>query len=425
MMRLLLALAIFCTFSVQVMAQEPLVEITFDETKAIPGQPLTLRVTVLVPTWMPGPPVFPSFEAPNLLVQLPEGASGPTSRTIDGETWSGVSRRYLITPMVPGRFEVSGQSLMIKWAEPGQTDPLEQTVPLDPVVLEGVVPEGAEGLEPFLAAEALTLTRQIGDVTMPLSAGDSLSLTVTAEIEGASSMFLPQLLPTLMIEGVAVYPSEPVLQDRENRGKLSGSRTEEVTLVAESGGSGAFPEISVSWYNLSSGEVETATVEGFEIAVDAPKARAAPASPRVIGLYSVFGLILLGLGVLFWHLFAPRLRQWQSERRVRYEASEAWAVAAALKAVEARNMGALLSALDLWAARSSVDPRNDAQLASALSALGSARYGHVQATESDVWAAVRSALKAIGAIRHVRADANGYLPSLNPTRGDVRSYIGE
>ncbi|MCP4818083.1 MAG: hypothetical protein GY883_02770, partial [Shimia sp.] len=74
--------------------QDPLLEITFEERETIPGQPLTLRLTVFVPTFMPKPPVWPSFETPNLRIRLPERSTSPTSRTINGGTWSGVSRRY-------------------------------------------------------------------------------------------------------------------------------------------------------------------------------------------------------------------------------------------------------------------------------------------------------------------------------------------
>ena len=65
----------------------PILRVDFPETEAIPGQFLTLRLTVLVPTFMPAPPVWLSFEAPNLLVRVPEGGTSPVSERIDGETW--------------------------------------------------------------------------------------------------------------------------------------------------------------------------------------------------------------------------------------------------------------------------------------------------------------------------------------------------
>jgi len=71
---------------------EPRLEVDLPEGEVIVGQPITLRLKLLVPTWMPKPPVWPTLEVPSLLVRLPERSSTPISETIDGETWSGISR---------------------------------------------------------------------------------------------------------------------------------------------------------------------------------------------------------------------------------------------------------------------------------------------------------------------------------------------
>ena len=70
---------------------QPVLRVAIEETETIPGQPINLRMTVLVPTFMPKPPVWPSFEAPNLLVRIPPRGGGPTSERIGGQTWSGVA----------------------------------------------------------------------------------------------------------------------------------------------------------------------------------------------------------------------------------------------------------------------------------------------------------------------------------------------
>ena len=90
---------------------------------------------------------------------------------------------------------------------------------------------------------------------------------------------------------LAAYPDEPVLEESEDRGVQSGARTESVTLVAEGGGSGAAPAISLDWYNLKSGEVETASVDGFPIRVDGPPAPSAePRDWRAVGLAALAAL---------------------------------------------------------------------------------------------------------------------------------------
>lgn len=395
-------------------AEEPLVEIEFEETATIPGQPLILRVSVLVPTWLPKPVVFPSFEAPNVLVQRSESATSPISRDIEGETWSGVSRRLNISPMIPGTFEIPAQQLIVTWAEPGQTDPLEKTITLEPIRIEGIVPEGAEDLDPFLAADGLSLTREGDDTAMPLKAGDSLTLTVTAQIEGTAAMFLPELIPSVQIAGVAAYRAEPVLVEHEDRGKRSGTREESLSLVAESGGSGAVPDISLQWYNISSKKVETARLEGFDVSVDAPVAQEDRISVQRIAAYAGIAALLLLAFAIVARWILPRVFILRAARRSRFEASEAFAFAQLKAAVTARDIGQTYRAFDIWAARSLGNPHENTVLKSAFSDLGAARYGAEKAKEDMAWVGLLKALdRARSKSRHARS-ATVQLPPLNP-----------
>ena len=97
---------------------KPILRMEFKQTETIPGQPLVLRVTVLVPTWLPEAPVFPSLEVPNVMVRLPERASGPASERVKGETWSGVTRAYRLYPMKAGGFRIPPLPVTVTSADP-------------------------------------------------------------------------------------------------------------------------------------------------------------------------------------------------------------------------------------------------------------------------------------------------------------------
>ena len=86
-------------------------------------------------------------------------------------------------------------------------------------------------------------------------------------------MFLPDLLPSVVVEGVAAYPDTPVVNETDERGIVGGVRTEATTYVAEGGGRGQAPAITFKWFNLGTGKVETATAEGFDIVVTGPPVR--------------------------------------------------------------------------------------------------------------------------------------------------------
>lgn len=398
---------------------EPIVEVELSESEVIPGQPTVLRMTVLVPTWLPKPVVFPTFEVPDLMVKLPERATSPVSRTIEGETWSGVSRAYRLSPMVPGSIAIPAQELTITWAEPGKPDPMVMKTSIDSMTVTGVVPDGAEELDPFIAATSLTLTEELSTEERVLKPGDSLTRQVILEIGGTSPLFVPSLLPRHEIQGVASYPAEPDVTETTDRTWVSGKRTESVTLVAESGGSGSVPAIEVNWYNLETNSVETARVDGFELSVDAPVARQRPEiDPRLL-----LGIGLLGICIVFvvtrlsrW--FFPKVRDWNQSRIRARVATENWAYTQLQRAVRDKDYGALMPALSMWQERlPDMRVGGDPALEVSLTNLGRDLYGPVHEHREAAWSDLSKALAAYRARvkNHQKRHHEGYaLAPINP-----------
>ena len=60
----------------------PITRISLSADTVGVGEPVTLTVAVLVPSWFPKPPVFPSFEVPNAIVRLPPDSTYPISERI-------------------------------------------------------------------------------------------------------------------------------------------------------------------------------------------------------------------------------------------------------------------------------------------------------------------------------------------------------
>lgn len=400
--------------------QTPVLRMTFDETEAIPGQPLTLRLTILVPTYMPAPPAWPSFEAPNLLVRLPEGATGPTSARVGAKTWAGVSRRYQIVPMVPGRFSIPAKEVTVTWADPATNEATRIVLRTEPLTITGVVPAGAESLDPFIAAADLTLTQQVEGDPASMTPGASVSRTVTATVRGVSPMFLPDLLPPVSADGLAAYPDAPVVTedagDGGRSGSVGGARTERVVLVAKGGGSGTAPAVTLDWYNLQTGRVETASVEGFEISITGPPADDGGAVDwRMIAAAAVAGLFVVALVLLAARRLGRGLRRWIAARREAWEASEAHAYRRLRRAIGRRDLSSLFPALDTWADRlPGADPRCDPLITAALTGIGGTRFGKGGDEDSSApWAALGAAVKAARR-RSRRTAREPTLPPLNP-----------
>lgn len=418
MRRLLSAFFALLLLSGMALAQSPLgpratIELEADET--IPGQSVDLVITVLVPTWMTRPVDFPSMEAPNMMVRLPERATHPISQRIDRQNWSGVTRRYRITPMIPGRFIIPEQELRVTWADPDTNTPREDWLTLDRVILTGVIPDGAEGLKPFIAANRIQLTQELVGPEAPLKPGDSLTRILTVEISGTSPMFLPNLLDPSPVQGIATYPSESTIDEAIDGATLSGTRREQVTYLAQSGGDGMAPAVSLDWYNLSSGEIETAKAPSFSLMVDAPIATTS-SEIRPETLFLIVGALSAGvIGLVL--LARPMRRRWQAyreARRARYLSSPDHAYRQLLKASRARDLDGCLRALDLWAARlKQGDPRRDPAIAKSLTLIGAARYGQAAGAEAAGWSQLHAALSRFPS-RTESSARIPHLPPLNP-----------
>lgn len=415
MIRLRYILTLVLWLALPAAAQDPLVEMEFDaDAPVVVGQPVALRLTVLVPTFMPQPPVLPSFETPDLMVRLNGRATNPTSRRIDGETWSGITRNYSLYPMVQGRFDLPAQEVGVVYMDATSTEQRVQ-IATEPVSFTAGLPEGAEGLDPPLIATSLTAKQEITAPEGALTVGDAIQRRIEITVTGASPLFVPPLLGPVEGTQLRAYPKEPTLNEAEDRGVLSGSRTEETTYVALAEGPAALPALSLAWFNLDTGKVETITLEGASYEV-AP----GPAAPFEWDRATLMQLALAVLGILvaialFSRYVWPAMRAWLVARREARRRSEPVMYRQIEAAVVARDLtGALAARAAYDAAHGSGHPTP--KLDHAFSGVTETSFGATPVAPQETaarWSALAAALK------DMRPDTSGGqsrkdLPPLNP-----------
>ncbi|WP_299475767.1 hypothetical protein [uncultured Roseibium sp.] len=330
----------------------PIVKTSLSEETAIPGQAIIFRVSVLVPTWMLSPPVFPSFEVPNVAVRLPSRSAQPVSETVDGETWSGVSRAYRLYPMVPGRFSIPADEIQVTYADPQTREPIVVKVPIDTFEIVGEVPEAAKTLDPFLAANSLSIDRKIEGDAEALNPGDALTLTTTIKVGGVSPMFVPPLPPIPSDQGYSTYAKEPVVTEKEDRGVLSGERTQSVTVIAENQGTYDIPELALSWFNLETGKIETATAPGLSLTITGaaatPTSEESPLDWKPFAYSGLASALVIFALYRLSNLFLPQLRRALRQHRARYQASETYAYKLLMKEISQRNLAGVEHAGLRW-----------------------------------------------------------------------------
>lgn len=371
------------------------------------GQPAIVRIKVLVPTFMPSPPVFPSLEQENLLVRLPERASGPISETVDGETWSGVQRSYRLYPLKAGPVAFGKQEVIVTFADPETNAPTQVNVPLPEMALDAIVPEGARDLDPLILATGFTVDQQI-DGSTDMENGAAITRRLTAKIAGTTPFLVPELIPEMQDPLLSAYPKEPRFTESEDRGVLSGQRVDEVVYLAQQGGQTQLPPITIQWFNLGTNQVETIDIGAVDLTLAAPKWQ-----PPDVG--TILNLIAwaAGLALVLWataRFLGPGIKSWQQTRHEKYQASPDYALNSLKKALQAHDISLAYSALETWKLRSE-NPEQSIGLENQLAIIGAARYSSRNDPKPDAWAAALSELNVMKEAAH---STRNPLPPLNP-----------
>ncbi|MGI9625200.1 MAG: hypothetical protein ACR2QM_00075, partial [Longimicrobiales bacterium] len=223
------------------------------------GQPLVVRIEVLVPTFFSGAPNYPDVELRDALVLFVFTGTNFTER-IDGVTWAGQRREYHVYPQRPGSYEISEIPVGVRFRRPGGRGGELDTAAASPAPIrfEATLPPEAEGLEYFISAEDVVLGSSIDDLPDTVRVGDAFTRTLTATVRGAFSMVVPPLSPD-SVAGLAAYPAPPVVEDIEGFGVESteGRREESVTYVPQVPGELVLPGAELHWWDV---EVETMRV---------------------------------------------------------------------------------------------------------------------------------------------------------------------
>lgn len=406
-------------------APEPIVRVSVSPQAVEVGEAAELQVTVLVPTWFTRPPVYPSFELANAITRLPPDSSYPTSERVGNETWSGIVRRYRVWPLLGARYRISGEVMTVTYANPG-APPLTAEVEVPEIALRGVVPQGAAGLDPYLAGRSLQLTLEADADLEGLAAGDAVVLRYSAELEGMPAIFLPPLVPVLDYAGATAYASEPDVED----GAVA-RRSEEVTLVFTAGGDFEVPGIALDYWNTQAGRIERAVAPGFTVTVAGPPATTGETAPQDAPGRRYASIVVLGLvlaGLLLWFA-VPRLGRALRAAAARRRASEAYAYAQLRRSLHSSAAGDIQADLHRWAARLVPDARvrslaatyGDDKFLSLLDALAADLYGAARADwpRRDLRRAVARARKRW--LLSQRAPGEASLPPLNPPADRARS----
>jgi hypothetical protein len=315
---------------------------------------------------------------------------------------------------------VPSQDMIVVYADSETNEPNTVTNKIPAIKIVAVIPEGARGLDPLILANSVSASQTIEANEQALAVGDAIARKIRVDIEGTSPLFIPPLLDLAVPEIVKPYLQDPKVVESLKRGVLSGSRDEQATYIALSGGNVILPDVEIKWFNLETNKIETITLAGqsFEItAIDQKPVSDAGIVKRVLAV----GLILLLATWLFKRFVLPRLKLVLANLQDCYLNSRYFAYRQAKTAISNQDLSGFFNGVDLLTARGALAPSDgDDELENAVLSLTASLYddhNHTSQEKTKLRIAASRALTwwRIGVWQQLHRNKRPDLPPLNPT----------
>jgi len=279
-----------------------------------------------------------------------------------GEQWQGLRYTFLLYPQREGRLEVPEFDVSFKVSAGFGMDPSAFAFRTQRLFIDAQLPPGADrgGLVVSSASfdmEASWTPRRGDDGPVRLKVGDALTLEVKRRAQDVPGMvFAP--LPEFNIAGLGVYHDSPSVNDRVNRGTLTGTRTDTVTFICERKGDFEIPGTRFQWWDPAREVLSEKVIPALqlEVVMNPAYASATAQTPGTgDGLFSrkalvailVIVFVLLYPGRRLALLLANRWRHWNSQRK----SGEPWAFRQVQRACKQGSAAQAYNAITVWLSR--------------------------------------------------------------------------
>ena len=362
------------------------------------GETARIAVDLLTPDFFTDAPVLPELHVDGAYLSLSDETPGHLVETVNGQTWSGVSRTYLITPLMSGAMEIPSFEITAHVGA-ARTPVTVQTEPLSLSVRALVLPPG---VSEALIAGSVKLTQTVTPQDGSLHVGDTVTRRIEIVAEGAPAMMLP---PTTFapVDGLTLYAASPVTRDAvdSHGGFVGGDRVDTASYVIGHRGHYRLPAVTVRWLDSRTRQWRESTAPEVRFHAwwgvpDKPRFALPERGfmPRLIGWLSsdagLAVLLLIVLGWIGWFFRDACRRGWQRWRAWRYRRrhSEPVAFRAVRRQRHASSAAVVAEAVDAWVRRAADDG------APASVSAWASRYG--DATLRAQWAGVQDALYGPG-----------------------------
>lgn len=232
-----------------------------------------------------------------------------------GESWQGLRYTLDLYPQRDGRITIPEFELHFSTGMGYGRELQSHVFTTLPLSIEARMPPGVQAGSLLVSSTNFTMDASWNPVpdeseVVELQTGDAMVLSLARTAEGVPAMVF-EPLPEWSFEGLGVYPDPPTVRDRTDRGRLTGSRIDRVTIVCEKPGRYELPDLAFQSWNPETERLEETLVPGPVLVVsENPAWGAAATSDSKAGGFRFdwrYLWLLPAAGLLFWPLW-PLLR---------------------------------------------------------------------------------------------------------------------
>lgn len=281
------------------------------------GQKAVLALSLHAPGYFDGAAVFDLPKIPGALVLPPVGSPVLDSETIDGVSYTIQRHELQVFAYTAGKTEIP--PFKVRFAIKRQAldhDATPQEVETQSTTLETKAIPGSQPGELIITSADL----KVEETWKPqpgknAKTGDAFVRTLVWTASDVPGMAFPPFQEA-PIHGLGIYPAEPLVEDKSDRGDLQGQRTDALTYVCKTGGLVTIPARSVRWWDPVAAEMKHLDFPVLVIDIAAPPVPPPSLSIRVESFIGEWGrsiaagvvaLALLTWGLVhLWPKFLPR-----------------------------------------------------------------------------------------------------------------------
>lgn len=382
------------------------------DTEAWIGERLVITVELFSPAYFAD---TPSFYLPRVSgAVLMKASEAPVLRTeaIDGHEYTVQRHEVLAFAQRPGTIEIP--PIGVRFSVSGEM-PAEIRDSTPELQFVAKIPPGTEDLSAFVTTPSLSVSETWDDQPKKARVGDAFTRTITIEASDVPGMLLPVIQP-LPPDGIRSYLRDPLVDDSNVRGVMTGRRTQTISYLCESTGRFTLPDQRIYWWDPNQQLLHEEVIPGFSFSVAAAPAERAK---RLIAL----GLMLTALLGIAW---LKRDRIWAAWRatREKIQTSERSRFRRLMMACSANDAPKTLRALYAWRRSLELDESSrpdsaDGKLSAAIRQLESSVYGPTAPADwsgTELAHELREARRRWHENRQRPKTSQSVLPEMNPSR---------